>query len=38
MGRRKLIGLLERTILGAAMGAALFALERRLGRKQDRST
>jgi hypothetical protein len=37
MPKRKLIGLLERTILGAAMGAALLALERRLNRKQNRS-
>lgn len=36
MRKRKLIGILERTILGAAMGAALFALERRLNRKQRR--
>ncbi len=34
MQKRTLIGLLERTILGAAMGAALFLLERRLNRKQ----
>jgi hypothetical protein len=34
MRTRKLIGLLERTILGAAMSAALFALERRLNRKR----
>jgi hypothetical protein len=33
MRRRKLIGLLERTILGTILGAALFALERRLNRK-----
>ena len=34
MQERKLIGLLERTILGAAMATALFLLERRLNRKQ----
>ncbi|HEY7031300.1 MAG TPA: hypothetical protein VH482_08245 [Thermomicrobiales bacterium] len=38
MRRRKIIGLIERTFLGAAMGAALFALERRLNRKQHRSS
>jgi hypothetical protein len=34
MRRRNLIGLLERTLLGAAMGVALVLLERRLNRKQ----
>ncbi len=34
MQRRRLIGLLERTLLGAAMGAALFVLERRLNQKR----
>jgi hypothetical protein len=34
MQRRRLIGVFERTLLGAAMGAALFLLERRLNRKQ----
>jgi hypothetical protein len=34
MQKRKLVGLLERALLGAAMGAALFLLERRLNRKR----
>jgi hypothetical protein len=34
----RLIGVLERALLGAAMGAALFLVEQRLSRVQRRRT
>jgi hypothetical protein len=34
----RLIGVLERALLGAAMGAALFLVEQRLSRAQRRRT
>lgn len=36
MRRRRLLGFFERIILGAAMGAALRMLEKRLNRRQAR--
>jgi hypothetical protein len=33
---RRIVGILERRLLGAAMGAVLFIVERRLAQAEDR--
>ena len=36
MRARRFVGILERRLLGAAMGAVLFIVERRLAQAEDR--